>query len=326
MPDLSTSNSPKSSRSAFISHASGDAALAMQLCARLESQGIRCWIAPRDLKPGEPYSSEIVRGIEATDALVLLATPAAVDSKNVLNELEQAHRLHKTLLTVMVGKPQISRQLSYYIARLHWIEDSGTSVDGLAARLAQALHGAAAWESVASRPSLSRWLLYGLWRRSLVPALSSAAAIVIVALVAVHFFQARLATDYRSLGWVTLDGAQDAPAAPISIGARVWIGSNPASLSEVTLRGVCKLKDESIQRIDLLGKQTPLRTADGQALLFKVPPATGELTTCLTVPSEKLGAMYRVTQSFSIVNSGEISIAPQGAVSVRKEDGSPCGP
>ena len=207
MPDLSTSNSPKSSRSAFISHASGDAALAMQLCARLESQGIRCWIAPRDLKPGEPYSSEIVRGIEATDALVLLATPAAVDSKNVLNELEQAHRLHKTLLTVMVGKPQISRQLSYYIARLHWIEDSGTSVDGLAARLAQALHGAAAWESVASRPSLSRWLLYGLWRRSLVPALSSAAAIVIVALVAVHFIQARLATDYRSLGWVTLDGA-----------------------------------------------------------------------------------------------------------------------
>jgi TIR domain len=326
MPDRSTSRSTNPSRSAFISHASGDAGLAQQLCAQLESQGIRCWIAPRDLKPGEPYSSEIVRGIEGTDALVLLATPAAVESGNVLNELEQAHRFHKTLLTVMVGRPQISRQLSYYIARLHWIEASGSSMEGLADRLAQALQGATAWESIASRPSLGRWLLYGLWRRFLIPAFSTAVVIVVAGLIALHFVRARLATDYRSLGWVTLDGAQDAAAGPISIGARVWIGSKEAALSDVSLQGVLKLKDASIQRIELLGKQNPLRTAEGQAVLLTVPSETSQLTTCLTVPSPKLGAPYRVTQGFSIVASSGIEVDPAGATSVKKEDGSPCGP
>jgi hypothetical protein len=326
MPDLSISNLPKSSRSAFISHASDDVGLARQLCARLETQGVKCWIAPRDLIPGQPYSSEIVRGIETTDALILLTTPAAVDSENVLNELEQAHRLHKTLLTVMVGKPQISRQLSYYIARLHWIEASGASLDSLADRLAQALLGTAPWEKVASRSSLSRLFIYGLWRRFLVAALSAAVVVALAALVAAHLLRARVNTDYRSLGWVAIDGAQTTAAGPITIGARVWIGNEQASLGEVSLRGVLKRKDASIQRIDLLGKQNPLRTAEGQAVLLTVPAETSRLTTCLTVPSRKHGESYRVTQSFSIIASSGIEVDPLGAASVRKEDGSPCLP
>jgi len=326
MPNPSTSNSPKSSHSAFISHASDDAALAQQLCVRLESQGVKCWISPRDITPGQPYSSEIVRGIEATDALILLATSKAVDSANVLNELEQAHRLHKVLLTVMVGRPQITRQLSYYIARLHWIEASGTSVSGLADRLAEALEGTTQWEAIASRPSLSRWFLYGLWRRFLVPALSAAVVIILALPLAVHFIRGRLNTDYRSLGWITLDGAQDVAAGPINVGARVWIGDDQISLNEVTLRGALKLKDQSIHRIELLGKQNPLQSAEGQAVQFSVPPETSQLTTCLTVPSERLEAPYRVTQSFSVTASGGIDVAPVGAASVKKEDGSQCGP
>jgi len=326
MPNPSTSTSPKPSCSAFICHASDDAGLARQLCVCLESQGVRCWIAPRDLMPGQPYPSEIVRGIEATDALVLLATPAAVSSENVLNELEQAHRLHKMLLTVMVGRPQISRQLSYYIARLHWIEASGSSVDGLAGRLAQALRGTASWETVASRPSLSRWFIFGLWRRFLIPAGSAAVVIILVGLAAVYFIRTRLATDYRSLGWVTLDGEQSSAGGPISIGARVWIGNDQAALSDVSLESAVKLRDQSIQTIQLLGKQNQLQAADGQALLFTVPPQASQVTTCLTVPSRNSRAPYRVTQHFSIEMSGGVNVAPAGAASVSKEDGAPCGP
>lgn len=326
MPNPSTSNSPKLSHSAFISHASDDAGLAQELCARLESHGVKCWIAPRDITPGKPYSSEIVHGIEATDALILLATPKAVDSANVLNELEQAHRLHKVLLTVMVGRPQITRQLSYYIARLHWIEASGTSVSGLADRLAQALEGTTQWEAIASRPSLARWFLYGLWRRFLVPVLSAAVVISLAFLVAVHIIRGRLEADYRSLGWVTLDGARIAADGPISVGARVWIGNDQAPLNEVSLQGALMLKDQSIHRIELLGKQNPLQSAEGEALQFSVPPETSQLTTCLTVPSANLGAPYRVTQSFSVMASNGIDVVPVSAATVKKEDGSQCGP
>jgi hypothetical protein len=57
--------------SAFISYDSADFSVAEKVCAELESTGFRCWIAPRDVRPGQEYA-EIVRGIEHSKCLVLL--------------------------------------------------------------------------------------------------------------------------------------------------------------------------------------------------------------------------------------------------------------
>ena len=59
-------------RTAFISHASEDAAVAYELCSHLEQAGVACWIAPRDVTPGNDYGSEIIHGIEACPVFVLL--------------------------------------------------------------------------------------------------------------------------------------------------------------------------------------------------------------------------------------------------------------
>ena len=47
----------------FISYASKNKQLADALCHTLEQHRISCWIAPRDVLPGEPYAREIIRGI-----------------------------------------------------------------------------------------------------------------------------------------------------------------------------------------------------------------------------------------------------------------------
>jgi hypothetical protein len=39
----------------FISHPSKDRATADAICAHLESAGIHCWIAPRDIEPGATW-------------------------------------------------------------------------------------------------------------------------------------------------------------------------------------------------------------------------------------------------------------------------------
>jgi len=326
MPQDAKFNTADTPHSAFISHASADAGLARELCAHLESQGVQCWIAPRNLIPGNPYAGEIVRGIESTNALILLATPAAVSSNNVLNELEQAHRLHKTLLTVMVGKPQVSRQLSYYIARLHWIEAASTSMVDVAERLARALQGSAPWEKVAARPSFSRWLVYGLWRRFLVPAITTAIVLLVAAWVSLHYLRAQLNTDYRSLGWLTLDGRQASQNAPIQMGIRVWIADDKTPLYEVSIRGSLERKGQPIQEIDLLG-QARLESGNGQELLFTLPPGADHIVTCLTVPSAAPGARYRVTQNFAITaGDTTLDVTQAGSAAVTREDGSPCGP
>ena len=48
----------------FISYSSQDKPVADAVCAGLEAAKIRCWIAPRDVRPGMDYASEIIEAIK----------------------------------------------------------------------------------------------------------------------------------------------------------------------------------------------------------------------------------------------------------------------
>jgi len=53
----------------FQSYAAADRAPAFAVVAGLEGQGIRCWVAPRDIIPtGSEYGQEIVEAIKALAA------------------------------------------------------------------------------------------------------------------------------------------------------------------------------------------------------------------------------------------------------------------
>jgi hypothetical protein len=47
----------------FISHSTKDKEIAAEICAALEADGISCWIAPRDIKPGEEWPVAIVKAV-----------------------------------------------------------------------------------------------------------------------------------------------------------------------------------------------------------------------------------------------------------------------
>jgi hypothetical protein len=47
----------------FISYASQDAAVANSVVESLEGRGVRCWMAPQDVKAGAQYADAIVRAI-----------------------------------------------------------------------------------------------------------------------------------------------------------------------------------------------------------------------------------------------------------------------
>lgn len=56
----------------FIGHSSKDKVAADAVCAALEDNGVRCWIAPRDIKPGRDWSEAIIDGIAAAKVMVLV--------------------------------------------------------------------------------------------------------------------------------------------------------------------------------------------------------------------------------------------------------------
>lgn len=82
----------------FISYASQDAAIADAVVSVLERRGLKCWISPRDVTPGEFYAGAIVHAIDATNATVLILSQHSAASPHVIREVERAaskrHPLH----------------------------------------------------------------------------------------------------------------------------------------------------------------------------------------------------------------------------------------
>ncbi len=61
----------------FVSYASGDKPVADAVCVTLESNGIRCWIAPRDVLPGVHYGEAIIDAINEARIMVLVFSSKA---------------------------------------------------------------------------------------------------------------------------------------------------------------------------------------------------------------------------------------------------------
>jgi hypothetical protein len=74
----------------FISYSSQDGAFAKRLHADLQSNGVRCWFAPEDLKIGDHYHQRIDESIRLYDKLVLILSEQAVRSAWIEREVVAA--------------------------------------------------------------------------------------------------------------------------------------------------------------------------------------------------------------------------------------------
>jgi polyisoprenoid-binding protein YceI len=120
----------------FISHATKDSGReALALAESLELQGHVCWIAPRDVRPGIPYPRQIVEALEQCSGLVLLLSPAANDSADVLQEVQLAAQAKRTIAPVVLNGTVPGADLRYYVSVRHQIAWSGA--EATARRLVQ---------------------------------------------------------------------------------------------------------------------------------------------------------------------------------------------
>jgi hypothetical protein len=113
---------PVTSYDVFISHSTSDAAVARATCEALEQAGVRCWIAPRDIAPGQTWSGAIVGGIDACRVLVLVFSARANESPEVLREVELASRNRKRLLTVRIENAAPTGDISYFLSATQWLD------------------------------------------------------------------------------------------------------------------------------------------------------------------------------------------------------------
>lgn len=83
-----TQGSP--SATIFISHASADDPVAQSLAAALEAQGLRTWLASRDVSIGANYAAEIFQNLVNSDYLLVVLSPKSIESAHVRREVSIA--------------------------------------------------------------------------------------------------------------------------------------------------------------------------------------------------------------------------------------------
>lgn len=107
--------------SVFISYSSTDEAIARAVLAALEGEGVRCWIASRDITPGIQYAEALVDAIDASRVFVLVFSSAAARSPQVLREVDRACGKGLTIVTFRVDDTPMSKKWEFYLATQQWL-------------------------------------------------------------------------------------------------------------------------------------------------------------------------------------------------------------
>ena len=120
----------------FLSYSSKDKLIADAICSRLENQGIRCWIAPRDVNPGADYSDQISEALERSTAMVMVFSSGSNSSRHVKSEIDRAFSLDKVIIPFRVENVALDKGLAYYLAKTHWLDALTKPLDQHIDRLA----------------------------------------------------------------------------------------------------------------------------------------------------------------------------------------------
>jgi hypothetical protein len=106
----------------FISYSQPDHDCAMELVARIESEGIACWIAPRDIAPAADWAAEIIDAIAGASVMILVFSASSNDSAQVRREVERAVHKQVNILPFRLENVLPSKSLEYFLSAQHWMD------------------------------------------------------------------------------------------------------------------------------------------------------------------------------------------------------------
>src|SRR5450755_2497886 len=109
-------------RDIFISYSQPDRDCAFELVARLEGQGIDCWIAPRDIAPSADWAAEIMDAISSARAMILVFSASSNQSPQVRREVERAVHKQLDILPFRIEDVLPSKSLEFFLSSQHWMD------------------------------------------------------------------------------------------------------------------------------------------------------------------------------------------------------------
>jgi predicted ATPase len=106
----------------FLSYASADRERALRIADLLEAHGTSVWIDRKSIAGGTSWGGEIVRGIRGCSFFLVVCSPAAMTSPNVLQEIQVAFESRHPILPLLLQPVQMPESVVYALAGRQWIE------------------------------------------------------------------------------------------------------------------------------------------------------------------------------------------------------------
>jgi hypothetical protein len=111
----------------FVSYSREDADFALKLVKDLRSKGVDVWIDQLDIPPGELWDRAVERALKSCECLLVILSPASVQSENVLDEVTFALEKNKQIVPVL----HKTCEIPFRLLRLQHINFTKNCQDGL---------------------------------------------------------------------------------------------------------------------------------------------------------------------------------------------------
>jgi hypothetical protein len=106
----------------FVSYSTKDKAITDSIVAALEQNQIRCWYAPRDIRPSEDWGNAISNAIEECNIFLIIFSGNSNHSRRVLDELNLAIAQEITILPFRIEKLEPDGAMRLHLSSRHWLD------------------------------------------------------------------------------------------------------------------------------------------------------------------------------------------------------------
>lgn len=104
----------------FISHSSKDKEIADGLVEFLESRGVSCWIAPRNIVPGSDWAASISTAITSSKMFLLVYTHNSAESEQCSREMSIAESIKNiSIIPYKADDAELKGAYMYYLTAAH---------------------------------------------------------------------------------------------------------------------------------------------------------------------------------------------------------------
>lgn len=106
----------------FISYSSRDQPYAKAICSNLESRGIHCWMAPRDIPPGMDWGAALLQAISIARVMLLVFSSRSNSSPQIVREVEIAVGQGLAIIPVRIENITPTGGLGYFLGTPQWLD------------------------------------------------------------------------------------------------------------------------------------------------------------------------------------------------------------